>query len=134
MIASNDGGMVVCMGLREIRIEELRLAMRSIQQSVVVLGQSTGRVQAGKERIAELLSELKNLNCDEYTVARGDFTDLDIEPHEEYIPPVQVYSPAILVHRKHQTHREAFKGVSGCPPINRGRHWDRKFKATKGST
>jgi hypothetical protein len=52
----------------------------------------------------------------------------ELESTERFEPHVHIFNPAILVHRQSQTNRKTFKGVSGCPPINRGRHWNRKAR------
>jgi hypothetical protein len=52
-----------------------------------------------------------------------------VEPNpKEPIFIDQIFNPAILVPLRSQVHRKVFKGVSGCPPMNRGRHFDRKAR------
>lgn len=40
---------------------------------------------------------------------------------------LQYWKPVIQLHRRSQIHRRC-QGRSGCPPMNRGRHFDRKLR------
>lgn len=55
-----------------------------------------------------------------------DFEIMD-EPDEPIVFE-HVFNPAILVPLRSQIGRQTLKRVSGCPPMNRGRHFDRKLK------
>ncbi len=41
---------------------------------------------------------------------------------------LKYYKTMDRANRQDQTHRKTFKGVLGCPPMNRGRHFDRKAR------
>lgn len=67
-----------------------------------------------------------------YTIATDEpLVDIDAEAALQAIrqsPEPNLSFQQKCIPLRSQTHRRACERLSGCPPMNRGRHWDRKFR------
>lgn len=122
MIATSDGGtvMVICNGVDHgTRIRALMRAVKQFEQSLFTFSDPV-KIKDVKRQIETITKSIRT--CGVYEILADPCPKMpdDFEIHD------QIFNPARLIPLKSQTHRKAFKGVSGCPPIRHGVNWGRK--------